>query len=245
MGDARLLHAGGCPARCCNVVIYRDKAAPAPASDLFARAPRAADRESLAPGACVLRAFALGREAALLAALAEIAYAAPFRRMTTPGGIRMSVAMTNCGDLGWITDRHGYRYDTIDPLSGQRWPAMPRVFLDMANDAAATAGFAHFVPDACLVNRYEPGARLNLHQDRDEHDFSAPIVSVSLGLPATFLFGGNARAERQQRIPLAHGDVVVWGGPARMRHHGICTLKAGHHERLGAQRINLTLRKAS
>jgi alkylated DNA repair protein (DNA oxidative demethylase) len=200
---------------------------------------------ALAPGAVVLHAFALEDEPSLLAALAEVVTAAPLRHMITPGGHTMSVAMTNCGALGWITDRRGYRYDARDPRTGRPWPAMPRAFEGLAARAAAAAGFPGFAPDACLVNRYAAGTKLSLHQDRDERDFGAPIVSVSLGLPATFLFGGAARSAPVQRVPLAHGDVVVWGGPARLFHHGVRPLAAGHHPRLGPYRFNLTLRKAA
>jgi alkylated DNA repair protein (DNA oxidative demethylase) len=157
----------------------------------------------------------------------------------------MSVAMTNCGELGWVSDRTGYRYDPVDPESGKPWPRMPETFLRLAGDAAARAGFDGFVPDACLVNRYEPSARLSLHQDRNERDFREPIVSVSLGIPAIFLFGGEKRADKTARVPLEHGDVVVWGGPARMRYHGVMPLKDAHHPLLGGYRINLTFRKAS
>ena len=164
--------------------------------------------------------------------------------MVTPGGWTMSVAMTNCGALGWVTDRSGYRYDPVDPESTRPWPNMPAVFTELAARAAAAAGFADFVPDACLINRYEPGARLSLHQDRDEYDYSHPIVSVSLGLPAAFLWGGPKRADRPRRVPLAHGDVVVWGGPARLTFHGVHTLKDGSHPLTGNLRYNLTLRHA-
>jgi len=157
----------------------------------------------------------------------------------------MSVGMTNCGALGWVSDRAGYRYAASDPASGRAWPAMPAPFRALAARAAAAGGFAAFEPDACLVNRYEPGARLTLHQDRNERDYAAPIVSVSLGLPATFLFGGDTRGGRPLRVPLAHGDVVVWGGPARLRFHGVAPVEGGWHERLGACRINLTFRKAA
>jgi len=200
--------------------------------------------EPIEPGAMLLRGFAVREEAQLAAAVAEIAAAAPFRHMVTPGGFRMSAAMTNCGAAGWITDRKGYRYDARDPLSGAPWPAIPRAFLDLAARAADAAGFPGFVPDACLVNRYEPGARLTLHQDRNERDFSAPIVSVSLGLPAIFLWGGQKRAGRPRRIPLESGDVVVWGGPARLVFHGVAELADGEHRLTGRCRINLTLRKA-
>jgi DNA oxidative demethylase len=214
-------------------------------ADLFPDEPAAEPRdESLAAGAMLLRGFARARAAALLEALEELQRQAPFRFMVTPGGYRMSVAMTNCGVAGWITDRTGYRYDPIDPLTGKNWPAIPGTFANLATQAAARAGFAEFLPDACLINRYEPGSRLSLHQDKDERDFGAPIVSVSLGLPAVFLFGGERRADRPQRIPLAHGDVAVWGGPARLRYHGVMPLKDGAHPAVGRHRINLTFRKA-
>lgn len=197
---------------------------------------------SLAPGAVLLGAFARPLEGALLAAVQDVAERAPFRQMVTPGGRLMSVAMTNCGTAGWITDRRGYRYDPCDPESGRPWPSMPKVFEDLAGRAAAQAGFPDFVPDACLVNRYQPGAQLTLHQDRDERNFEAPIVSVSLGLPAVFLFGGTRRTETPRRVPLAHGDVVVWGGPSRLRFHGVLPLAEGLHPLVGRYRINLTLR---
>jgi DNA oxidative demethylase len=199
---------------------------------------------ALAPGAALLRGFAIANEAAILRGVADVVDAAPFRHMVTPGGYRMSVAMTNCGALGWVTDRSGYRYDPVDPESGRPWPRMPDAFFTLAAGAAAQAGFAGFVPDACLVNRYLPGARLTLHQDRNERDFRAPIVSVSLGVPALFLFGGLRREEKATRVALEHGDVVVWGGPARMRYHGVLALKQAQHPSLGEKRINLTFRKA-
>jgi DNA oxidative demethylase len=201
--------------------------------------------ESLGDGAAVLREFALPEQTALLAALQDVTAAAPFRHMITPGGYRMSVAMTNCGSLGWVTEKTGYRYDAIDPLTQRPWPPMPEAFLRLAAGAAAAAGFANFVPDACLINRYEPGAKLSLHQDRDERDFDQPIVSVSLGIPAVFLFGGLKRADKTARVAVTHGDVVVWGGPARLRYHGVMPLKDAEHALLGRQRINLTLRKAA
>ncbi|HTD72564.1 MAG TPA: DNA oxidative demethylase AlkB [Steroidobacteraceae bacterium] len=200
--------------------------------------------ERIADGAVLLRGFALENVAALLTEIAHIETAAAFRHLQTPGGFRMSVAMTNCGALGWVSDRSGYRYTTHDPLSDQPWPPMPLVFSSLAEHAARAAGFEDFKPDACLINRYVPGARLTLHQDKDESDFSAPIVSVSLGLSAVFLFGGNARKDKHRRIPLQHGDVVVWGGPARLYHHGVLPLKDGNHYVLGRQRVNLTFRRA-
>lgn len=202
-------------------------------------------KQPLGPGAVLLRGFARPDEVVLLADLQDVIARAPLRHMVTPGGYRMSVAMTNCGALGWLTDRTGYRYDSIDPQSGKPWPSMPASFARLAAHAAAHAGFDRFVPDACLVNRYAPGARLSLHQDRNERDFRAPIVSVSLGIPAVFLFGGARRADAAARVPLEHGDVVVWGGAARLRYHGVMALKDGHHPLLGRQRVNLTLRKAS
>jgi DNA oxidative demethylase len=207
-------------------------------------APRGPERKVLCPGAVVLGGFAIDAEGAILTALREITVAAPFRHMVTPGGFRMSVAMTNCGASGWVTDRTGYRYDATDPESANHWPPMPKAFSRLAHDAAARAGFEKFAPDSCLINRYEPGARLSLHQDRNERDLSQPIVSVSLGLPAVFLFGGVSRSDRWMRVPLMHGDVVVWGGPARLRYHGVAPLKEGDHPVLGRQRINLTFRRA-
>jgi len=212
--------------------------------DLFAVTPAAAKDERLAPGAWLLRGFALDQVTALLAAIERIKTAAPFRHLVTPGGFRMSVAMTNCGSVGWVSDRGGYRYDTCDPLNGEPWPPMPSEFLTLARSAAQAAEFSGFEPDVCLLNRYEPGARLTLHQDKDERGYDAPIVSVSLGLPAIFLFGGDTRREKQRRVPLQHGDVVVWGGPARLRHHGVLALKDGYHDVLGRQRLNLTFRRA-
>jgi DNA oxidative demethylase len=200
--------------------------------------------EPLEPGAVVLRGFAVREQGDLVAAVGRIAAAAPFRHMVTPGGFRMSAAMTNCGSAGWVTDRSGYRYDMRDPESGKPWPPIPREFRDLAARAAQAAGFPGFVPDACLVNRYEPGARLTLHQDRNEQDFAAPIVSVSLGLPALFLWGGQKRTDRPRRIALESGDVVVWGGPARLVFHGVAELAEGDHSLTARCRINLTLRKA-
>jgi alkylated DNA repair protein (DNA oxidative demethylase) len=201
-------------------------------------------REAIASDAWLLRGFALPDVAALVAAIDEVAARAPFRHMVTPGGHPMSVAMTNCGALGWVTDARGYRYTAEDPATGAPWPAMPSAFLALAQRAAAAAGHAAFAPDACLVNRYEPGARMTLHQDKNERDFGAPIVSVSLGLPATFLFGGLERAAPARRVLLQHGDVVVWGGPSRLRFHGVLPLRDGAHDPLGRCRINLTFRVA-
>jgi len=206
-------------------------------------APETPD-ESLGIGTAILRGLAKDSGTTLLDALFSVAAQSSFRHMTTPGGFRMSVAMTNCGSLGWVTDRRGYRYASIDPETNQPWPAMPIVFMDLARQAAIMAGFPKFVPDACLINRYEPGARLTLHQDKNESDYDEPIVSVSLGLPATFLFGGLERSDKTVRVPVEHGDVVVWGGPARLRYHGVSSLKEGVHPEAGRYRFNLTFRKA-
>ena len=222
-----------------------------PQADLFESVNAAHDlrgvpdlKLQLEPGAWVLRAFALDAAPALLDAINRVAQTAALRHMTTARGLRMSVAMTNCGAAGWLSDGRGYRYAAKDPLTDQPWPAMPQVFSDLAERAASAAGFDQFAPDACLINRYEPGARLSLHQDRDEADFDAPIVSVSLGVPATFLWGGPSRVVRPRRISLQHGDVVVWGGPARLSFHGIEPLRLGHHALTGNARFNLTFRRA-
>ncbi len=200
-------------------------------------------RESLEDGAVLLRAFATSEAAQLIEGVTRIAQQAAFRHLVVPGGHTMSVAMTNCGRVGWVSDRTGYRYDPLDPDTGKPWPGTPPVFLDLAVRAAADAGFADYDPDACLINRYVAGAKLSLHQDRDEKDPWAPIVSVSLGLPATFLWGGKRRADPVRRLRLESGDVVVWGGPARFVYHGVAPLKNGEHPLTGSARINLTFRK--
>lgn len=213
-------------------------------ADLFDSAAEAQpSREEIADGAALLRGFVTPIETELVDAVRAIVAQSPFRRMTTPGGHLMSVAMTNCGERGWITDHTGYRYDPIDPRTGAPWLAMPPLLADVARRAAEQGGFQGFTPDACLVNRYEPGTRLSLHQDKDELDYSAPIVSVSLGLPATFLFGGLARADKPRRFRLVHGDVVVWGGASRLAYHGVAPLADGEHPLLGRTRINLTFRR--
>ena len=210
-------------------------------NDLFSRLET---RENLAEGAMLLRGFALTNEREIIDAVGSVAQAAPFRNMTTPGGFRMSVAMTNCGAFGWVTDRKGYRYSSIDPETNQLWPTMPDALLDLAEHAARQAGYPEFSPDACLINRYEPGAKMSLHQDKDEKDFTNPIVSVSLGLPAIFQFGGLQRSDPVRKFPLQHGDIVVWGGPSRLFYHGILPLKDGEHPLVGQYRLNLTFRKA-
>jgi alkylated DNA repair protein (DNA oxidative demethylase) len=211
---------------------------------LFSDDPPSGERVQLSAGAVLLRGFAAADAPALVQAVGAIAAAAPFRNLITPGGHRMSVAMTNCGKAGWVSDRSGYRYDPRDRDTGKAWPPMPPIFLELAHRATAAAGFAAFTPDVCLVNRYEPGTRLSLHQDRDEHDYRQPIISVSLGIPAVFLFGGAERSDRPRRILVENGDVAVWGGPARLFYHGIAPLKPGSDPLLGNCRINLTFRKA-
>lgn len=211
--------------------------------DLFADAEPW--QEALAPGAVILRRFALSRADTLLGGINDVAAVSPFRHMITPGGYTMSVAMTNCGKLGWATNARGYLYAAQDPITGSPWPPMPAVFQSLCHDAAMTAGYAEFVPDACLVNRYAVGAKLSLHQDKDEPDLRAPIVSVSLGLPAVFQFGGLQRNDPLQRLLLEHGDVVVWGGVSRLFYHGIQPLKPGVHPQTGEFRYNLTFRQAA
>ena len=212
--------------------------------DLLSCLEPAESIELLGERALVLRGFARHQAAALVAEVAEITASAPFRNMITPGGFRMSVAMTNCGRAGWVTDRKGYRYEFVDPITGCLWPPMPPSFRRLAAAAAEAAGFAGFEPDACLINRYKPGTRLSLHRDENERDLTAPIVSVSLGLPAIFLFGGYSRGDRPRRIWLESGDVVVWGGPDRLVYHGVAPLAEGDDPLTGHCRINLTFRKA-
>jgi alkylated DNA repair protein (DNA oxidative demethylase) len=212
--------------------------------DLFESVPDVRpSQEAMAERAVLLRGFAKPFEGDLIADLWDIVARAPFRHMVTLGGHQMSVAMTNCGSVGWVTDRTGYRYDGVDPESGKSWPAMPPSFRTLAGQAAAQAGFDGFFPEACLINRYQPGARMSLHQDKDETDFAAPIVSVSLGLPAIFLFGGLKRSDRPRRFRVEHGDIAVWGGPTRLAFHGVAPLADGEHAVMGRQRINLTFRK--
>lgn len=214
--------------------------------DLFANFEPEQQRrcEPIGEQSCVLRGFALPWLERLLPALEAVLAAAPFRQMVTPGGFTMSVALSSCGTWGWNTDRSGYRYSREDPQTGLPWPPMPEVFFQLAQAAAFAAGFTDFVPDSCLINHYVPGAKMSLHQDKDEKSYAAPIVSVSLGLPAMFLFGGFARSDKSQRVPLLHGDIVVWGGVDRLRYHGVLPIKDGQHPRLGEQRINFTFRTA-
>jgi alkylated DNA repair protein (DNA oxidative demethylase) len=196
----------------------------------------------LGDGITLLRRFA--DTARLMPLIGEVADTAPFRHLVTPGGQTMSVAMTNCGPAGWVSDRSGYRYSSRDPLTDKDWPPMPREFERLALAAATACGFADFVPDACLINRYVAGARLTAHRDADEQNFAQPIVSVSLGLPASFAFYGLARGGRGQTVALHDGDVLVWGGPSRLVYHAVRPIKPGNHPLTGAARYNLTFRHA-
>lgn len=212
-------------------------------ADLFASDEMSLS-EQILPDVFFLKEFALGHTEQLLTAISCIEAQSAFRKMQTPGGFYMSAAITNCGEVGWHSDGHGYRYSQVDPLTQQKWPPMPACFLQLAQSAAQRAGFEHFHPDVCLINRYEVGAKMGLHQDKDEKDFSQPIVSVSLGLPIIFQFGGPKRNDPKQRIQLEHGDVIVWGGAARRFYHGVLTLKPGQHDLTGPYRYNLTFRRA-
>lgn len=202
------------------------------------------ERQEILKDVILLRRFVAPVENAVLPALASVIKMAPFRNMMTPGGFPMSVATTSCGDWGWVSDKKGYRYAATDPLTGKSWPQMPASFKQLARQAASVAGFSNFAPDACLINCYQPGARMGLHQDKDERDFSQPIVSVSLGIPALFQMGGFKRGDKAMKLPLYHGDILVWGGESRLRFHGVLPVKAGDHPALGECRINLTFRKA-
>lgn len=234
----------GCRRECATSTRSPAAEAPVGGNDLFDGIETGERVEPLAEGAVLLRSFARREAAVYAACVGEVAAVSPFRQMMTPGGWQMSVAMTNCGRAGWVTDRTGYRYQATDPLTGKAWPAMPQRFRELAAAAAAAAGFTGFAPDACLVNRYEPGARLSLHRDEDERDFAAPIVSVSLGVPAIFLWGGAKRSDRPRRLRLLCGDVVVWGGPSRLFYHGVAPLAEASSALTGNLRYNLTFRKA-
>src|SRR5471032_1932576 len=217
-----------------------------PTADLFAddALQQPAGREQIGEQSYVLRGYALPWIDRLLPELRRILAQSPFRQMVTPGGFTMSAALSSCGELGWTTDSSGYRYSPLDPRSQQPWPAMPDTLRQLAAQAAHEAGFSDFDPDACLINRYVPGAKMSLHQDKNERCYSAPVVSVSLGIAAIFQFGGFERGDKTQRVPLFHGDVVVWGGEDRLRYHGVMPVKQGEHPLLGEQRINFTFRKA-
>ena len=203
-----------------------------------------ARREQIGEQSCVLRGYALPWLERVLPELRAVLVQSPFRHMVTPGGFTMSAALSSCGALGWTTSPQGYRYSSLDPERQQPWPSMPPVLRELAINAASAAGFDGFAPDACLINRYVPGARMSLHQDKNERDYNAPVVSLSLGLPAVFLFGGHQRSDKTQKISLFHGDVAVWGGVDRLRFHGVLPIKEGAHPRMGPQRINLTFRTA-
>lgn len=198
---------------------------------------------TIGPGAVLMRGLGRADDVPLLQALESIIAQAPLRHPQTPGGYTMSIQSTRCGSVGWLSEPGGYRYATINPCTGQPWPPIPPCLMDFAIDAAAQAGYPGFVPDSCLINQYLPGNKLGLHQDRDERDLRAPVVSLSLGLPAVFLFGGLQRTGKTQRYRLAHGDVVVWGGPSRLAFHGVLPLAPGDHALLGQRRLNVTFRR--
>ncbi|GGC10653.1 alpha-ketoglutarate-dependent dioxygenase AlkB [Marinobacterium zhoushanense] len=202
------------------------------------------ERIAIADSAWLFRGYARAQASEIVEAVRSVLRQAPLRQMQVPGGHWMSVRTSSCGDKGWVSDSRGYRYACEDPLTGRAWPAIPPLLLELAVSGAARAGFAAFEPDACLINCYQPGAKMGLHQDRDEKDLDAPIVSLSFGLPATFMFGGLTRRGSVKRFPLLHGDMLVWGGPSRMVYHGVAPLQAGEHPMLGAWRVNLTFRRA-
>jgi alkylated DNA repair protein (DNA oxidative demethylase) len=213
--------------------------------DLFADdQPKITGNEQIGPQSFVLRGFALPLIETLLPALRKVVRQAPFRHLVTPGGFTMSAAMTCCGSVGWTSSRQGYRYSPLDPQTGRPWPRIPEDLMALARSAAEAAGFPGFIADACLINRYVPGAKMSLHQDKDEADHHWPVVSISLGIAAIFEFGGFERSDKPRRVSLFHGDVVVWGGVDRLRFHGVQPIKQASHPLLGEQRINLTLRKA-
>jgi DNA oxidative demethylase len=199
--------------------------------------------ESLGDGTTFFRSMIVDEAPAILEHIDRISELAPLRHLVTPGGKKMSVAMSNCGALGWVSDHAGYRYQRHDPLTSKPWPAMPALFLVLAQRAAALAGYDNFQPNVCLINRYGIGARMGLHQDRDERDLSAPIVSFSLGLPAKFIWGGLQRTGQTRRFMVEHGDVLVWGGPDRLRFHGVAPLPPGRHPLTGEVRFNITFRQ--
>ena len=211
------------------------------AMDLFSAQ---SDHLPLADGACWLPGFALPVMDELWSCIARHLHACPPQQMQTPMGYLMSVRTSSMGDWGWVSSALGYGYSHRQPLTQQPWPPIPAVVLQLASAAALQAGYANFVPDSCLINVYTPGNKMGLHQDKDELDFSQPIVSVSLGIPATFLFGGAKRSDRPLKILLHHGDIVVWGGRSRRFYHGVAQIKPASHPLTGQQRINLTLRKA-
>lgn len=200
-------------------------------------------RVELGEEAMILRGYASDIAVDLFNDINAIISESPLRKMQTPNGYTMSVQTTSCGSFGWVSDAKGYRYERNDPLTRQPWPAMPSSFIKLANQAASEAGFNNFVPDCCLINHYQAGTKLSLHKDKDERDFTAPIVSVSLGLPAIFLFGGLNRSDPTQRYKLEHGDIAVWGGKSRLVYHGIQPLIDGNHPLTGHSRINITFRK--
>lgn len=198
----------------------------------------------LAEGAMVLRRFATPVVVALMEGVEAVVAQSPLRRLIVPNGRPMRIEMTNCGLVGWVNIDGRYRYSRVDPLTGRSWPGMPATFRRIAGAAASAAGYPDFQPAVCIINRYAVGADLQMHQDRDDTQDRQPVVSVSLGLPAIFHFGGQGRGEKPLTIPLDDGDVVVWGGASRMHRHGVAPVAPGVHPRTGAYRYNLTFRTA-
>lgn len=209
-------------------------------SDLFD--DEISSKIEICDGMWILRGFA--DSTALAEAIDGVVARAPLRHLITPGGFKMSVAMTSCGTYGWMSDRRGYRYDPVDPDSGRNWPAMPGSFASVATTAAKAAGYSGFEPDACLINQYAVGSQMTAHQDCNELDFSQPIVSVSLGISARFFVQGPERRGKSIPVDVKDGDVIVWGGPSRLFFHGVRPLKPDTHVRYGPFRYNLTFRRA-
>jgi len=209
--------------------------------NLFSQLAAEPTHEEIFPGATLMRGLAQAQDGEFLEAMQGVLSAAPLHHATTPTGLPMGVMVSDCG----TPEAFRRRWDPANPAVRQMWPPMPRALLDFSLRCAVRAGFPLFRPDTCHVNRYQAGTKLGLHQDRHECDMSQPIVSVSFGLECVFLLGGLERTDSPKRILLEHGDVIVWGGPSRMRFHGVQPLKPGHHPLTGPYRYNLTFRKVA
>lgn len=211
--------------------------------DLFSSSEDSGGRHEIAEDAYLLPGYATSQAIELCSAIDTVLLQSPLRHYQTRMGL-MSVGMSCCGALGWVADTRGYRYSALDPNNGQPWPGLPDSIRNLAQSAASDCGFDGFEPDACLINEYQLGAKMGLHQDRDERDMRWPIVSISLGMTAQFQFGGATRRAPVHRFDLVHGDVLVWGGRTRLNFHGVAPLDGSPHPLLGARRWNLTLRRA-
>jgi len=207
--------------------------------NLFSQLVAEPTHEEIFPGAVLMRSLALPQDNEFFTAAEAIIAARPLHHTTTPSGLPMGVMVTDCGDSRAFANR----WDTANPERMRLWPPMPPLLRDFAIRCAVRSGFPQFRPDACHINRYQAGTKLGLHQDRHECDWTQPIVSLSFGLECIFLLGGLQRTDKPRRILLEHGDVIVWGGPSRMRFHGVQPLKPGHHPLTGPYRYNLTFRK--